>query len=71
MGLPTAGTSWLGVMPDASLLKQIHKIGLEDQQEDVRQESLCEHVPCLTYSEDKVLCEMFSGNHSFWNGRFD
>ena len=38
MALPTAGTSRLGVMPDASALKHIHKMGPEDQQEDIRLE---------------------------------
>ena len=31
MALPTVGTSRLSVMPDASLLKQIHKMGPEEQ----------------------------------------
>lgn len=38
MALPTVGTSRLGVMPDASLLKQIHKMGPEEQQENIRLE---------------------------------
>ena len=42
MALPAAGTSRLGVMPDASMLKQIPKMGPEDQQEDIRLED------CLT-----------------------
>ena len=42
MTLPTTGASRLGVMPDASVLKQILKMGPEDQQEDIRLED------CLT-----------------------
>lgn len=38
MALPTTGTSRLGVMPDASALKQIPRTGPEDQQEDIRLE---------------------------------
>ena len=35
MALPTTGTSRFSVMSDASLLKQIHKMGPEDQQENI------------------------------------
>ena len=38
MALPTTGMSRLGIMPDASALKLIHKMGPEDQQEDIRLE---------------------------------
>ena len=42
MALLAAGMSHLGVTPDVSVLKQIPKMGPEDQQEDIRLED------CLT-----------------------
>ena len=50
MALPTAGTSRLGIMLDASALRQIPRIGPEDHQEDIRFE---DHLTSQTASGQK------------------